>query len=157
MFGSGMCGGVLIAPRLVLSAAHCEGAADLFRIGGFKNIGDGQHVTIRNAIIHEDYDKSRFDYDIMIFELDEDANVPYITLKKNEIKKGDFTVLGFGDTDKGYPLELADNLQEVELEYVDNDTCDEGHGGRGEVSEDMMCAAGKEKDSCIGQYLYTTC
>jgi len=153
MLGEGLCGGVLIAPRLVLSAAHCKNADDQFRVGAFEDMNDGHHVSIRSAVMHPEYDRSRFDHDIMIFQLDDDADHPYITLEREEIDEGYFTVLGFGDTNKGAPLELSPRLQEVELEYVDNETCDDGHGGNGEVLEDMMCVAGDDKDSCIGKLI----
>jgi len=150
MYGRSLCGGVLIAPRLVLGAAHCEDAADLFRIGLFEDIRDGQYVDILSTIPHPDYVKSSLSNDIMIFELEEVADYPYVILDREEISEGTFTVLGFGDTDKGSPLELSDELQEVELDYVDNETCDEGHGYTGEVTEDMLCVGGDDKDSCIG-------
>ena len=102
--------------------------------------------------MHPDYEQSGFGYDIMIFQLDNDAAYPYIQLEKETISDGKFTVIGFGDMDKGSPLELSDKLQEVELQYVDNKTCDRGHGNRNEVKNDMLCAAGKNKDSCIGEY-----
>lgn len=150
MYRPGMCGGVLISPTLVLSAAHCDGASDLFRVGAYADTSDGDHVGIRSAIIHPEYEEADFDMDVMIFQLDKKSSNPYIKLNKEEIKGGTFTVLGFGDTDKGSPLELAGNLQEVELHYVDNKKCDKGHGGNGEVTEDMMCVTAVDKDSCVG-------
>lgn len=146
-----MCGGVLIAPQLVLGAAHCDGAADHFRVGAYDDYRDGHHVMIRSTIKHPKYDKNRFDNDVMIFKLEETADYPYITLEKDVIRQGEFTVVGFGNTSKGKTVELPGKLQEVELEYVDNDTCDKGHGGRGEVMEGMMCVAGDDKDSCTGK------
>jgi len=150
MYGRSLCGGVLIGPRLVLSAAHCEDASTQFRIGAFENPNDGEKVNIRSTIVHPDYDVSRFDNDIIIFQLETDVNLPYIQLGSDYVRDGSYTVIGFGDTDKGQDLVLSSTLQEVELEYVDSDKCDDGHGDRDEVKEDMLCAAGKNKDSCIG-------
>ena len=147
-----MCGGVLISPSLVLSAAHCDGAAPYFRVGAYEDKKDGDSVSIRSTIIHPDYDKSELYMDIMIYELAEKTDYPYIKLLDKKIKNGKFTVLGFGDTDKGSDLELAESLQEVELSYVDNYYCDKGHGGNKEVTEDMLCVQGNNKDSCIGKY-----
>ena len=151
MYGRGLCGGVLISPRLVLSAAHCDGAANDFQVGAYKDKSDGDHVNIRSAIIHPEYDTTEFDMDIMIIQLEEKSNNPYIKLDKEEIDGGTFTVLGFGDMDKESPIELANTLQEVELHYVTNKKCDKGHGGNGEVMEDMMCVEALDKDSCIGK------
>jgi secreted trypsin-like serine protease len=153
MYGRSLCGGVLIGPRLVLSAAHCEDASTQFRIGAFKNPNDGEKVNIRSTIVHPDYEVSRFDNDIIIFQLETDVDLPYIRLGSDYVRDGSYTVIGFGDTDKGQDLSLSPTLQEVELEYVDSDKCDDGHGDRDEVKEDMLCAAGKNKDSCIGEWI----
>lgn len=151
MYGKSLCGGVLIAPRIVLGAAHCVDADERFRIGAFEDVGDGQSVFIQDTISHPKFtDPNQFDYDIMMYVLEDEPDFEYIKLEKNEVNEGKFTVLGFGDTDEGPEMDLSDVLQEVELEYVDSETCDDGHGGRDEVKEDMMCAAGKDKDSCIG-------
>lgn len=150
MYGNSLCGAVLIAPRIALGAAHCETASDRLRIGAFKDVRDGQSIKIRSTIAHPNYDVKEFDNDIILFLLDEESTHPPIQLKRDRIDGGSFTVIGFGDTDKGDKMDLADELMEVELGYVDNDTCDDGHGGKGEVMEDMMCAAGDDKDSCIG-------
>jgi len=145
-----LCGGVLIGPRLVLSAAHCEDASSQIRVGAFEDPSDGDRVNILSTIVHPDYEHSRFDNDIIIFQLERDVDLPYIKLGPEHISGGTFTVIGFGDTDKGSELVLSNILQEVELTYIDTDDCDDGHGNRNEVKEDMMCLAGEDKDSCIG-------
>lgn len=150
MYGRSLCGGVLIAPRLVLGAAHCENAADLFRIGPFADVHDGQFVDIRSTIRHPEYEASRLSHDVMIFELEDVADYDYVVLDDRTISEGRFTALGFGDTDEGSILDLAKELQEAEMEYVDNEACDAGHGYSGEVTDDMMCVGGGDKDSCIG-------
>jgi len=151
MYGRSMCGAVLIGPRLVLSAAHCQNAATSVRVGAWEGTSDGTQIGIRNVIVHPEYSDFGYDHDIMIMQLEESvADYPYIQLERAEVTGGSFVVIGFGDTDIGPGLSLSNVLQEVELEYVDNDDCDDGHGGNGDVMEDMLCAAGPQRDSCIG-------
>jgi trypsin len=135
---------------LVLSAAHCATAATRFRVGAWDSISDGEEIDIRTSIVHPDYRSSGYENDIILFQLDEAVDLPYIKLGKDSITGGKLTVIGFGDTEIGPGLVLSSTLREVELDYVDNDTCDEGHGDRGDVTGDMLCAAGDGKDSCIG-------
>lgn len=134
----------------MLGAAHCANADTRFRVGAWQGVSDGYEVDIKDSIVHEEYSPRGFRYDIMMFQLKDETPHPYIRLRKEEVKGGKLTVIGFGDTDIGPGLSLATTLNEVELDYVDNDTCDEGHGGNGDVTDDMMCAAGDSKDSCIG-------
>lgn len=135
---------------MVLGAAHCATAATRFRVGAWDSVSDGQEIDIRTSIVHPDYSSGGFDNDIILFQLDEEADLPYIKLGNETITGGKLTVIGFGDTESGPDLILSSTLREVELDYVDNDTCDAGHGGRGDVSDDMLCAAGDGKDSCVG-------
>jgi secreted trypsin-like serine protease len=143
-------GAVLIGPRLVLGAAHCATADTRFRVGAWDGVFDGYLVDIETSIVHEDYSPSGFDHDIMLFQLKDTTPYQHIQLEKEKVTDGKFTVIGFGDTDIGPGMSLATTLNEVELNYVDNDTCDKGHGGNGFVTDDMLCAASEGKDSCVG-------
>lgn len=142
-------GAVLIGPKLVLSAAHCASADTRLRVGAWESVRDGYEVSIRKKIVHEDY-SGRFDHDIVLFQIEDEAPHDYIRLKKEEVTGGQFTVIGFGNTNMGPGISLSSELNEVELEYVDSDTCDRGHGGNGDVTDDMLCAIGSGKDACIG-------
>jgi secreted trypsin-like serine protease len=143
-------GAVLIGPRLVLGAAHCADADTRFRVGAWEDVNDGHEVGIKKSIVHENYSDSRYDHDIVLFQLEEDTPNPYIKLGKEEVTGGKLTVIGFGDIDPSVHKEISSVLREVELNYVDNESCDEGHGGNGDITEDMLCAWGRQKDSCVG-------
>eukprot|EP00532_Pseudo-nitzschia_australis_P008418 CAMPEP_0168177622 /NCGR_PEP_ID=MMETSP0139_2-20121125/8575_1 /TAXON_ID=44445 /ORGANISM="Pseudo-nitzschia australis, Strain 10249 10 AB" /LENGTH=568 /DNA_ID=CAMNT_0008096731 /DNA_START=623 /DNA_END=2329 /DNA_ORIENTATION=- len=135
---------------MALGAAHCVGASDQLRIGAYRHNFDGEAIKIRSTVVHHNYVDDKFNNDIAIYVLKKKASYDYIQLDKERIDGGSFTVIGFGDTDKGDSMVLSKQLHEVELGYVDSDVCDDGHGDRDEVLEDMMCLAGDEKDSCIG-------
>ena len=142
-------GATLIGPRLVLGAAHCANADTKFRVGAYDNQEDGYEVAIVDSVVHPNYSDDRYDHDVMLFLIEEETPHPYIKPRKEEVTEGMLTVLGFGSTQQIGP-HLSSTLQEVELEYLDNARCDEGHGGNGDITDDMMCAWERQKDSCIG-------
>mmetsp|Transcript_19237 Transcript_19237/g.35933 ORF Transcript_19237/g.35933 Transcript_19237/m.35933 type:complete len:454 (-) Transcript_19237:176-1537(-) len=152
MYGRSMCGAVLIGPRLALGAAHCFGASSDLRVGARDGVDSGQRINIRGAIIHPLRDNRFFGYDIVMFYLEEATDIPYIQPDSTEITSAGtkLTVIGFGDTDPSFGVELADTLNEVELEYVDTKKCNKRHGDGDQITDDMMCAASNDKDSCVG-------
>ena len=110
---------------------------------------DRYEVAIVDSVVHPNYSDDRYDHDVMLFLIEEETPHPYIKPRKEEVTEGMLTVLGFGSTQQIGP-HLSSTLQEVELEYLDNARCDEGHGGNGDITDDMMCAWERQKDSCIG-------
>ena len=152
MLGQFMCGSVLIGPRLVLGAAHCTGGSSDLRIGAQDDVNSGEHIRILHAVVHPKFDFADFGYDVALFYLSEATEKLFIKPDPTEItQKGtEFTVLGFGDTIAGNGMELSDSLLETDLEYVSNKDCDKMHGGQDEIDDSMLCAAGKESDSCGG-------
>jgi secreted trypsin-like serine protease len=150
-----MCGAVLIGPRFVLSAAHCAGAADSLVIGARTSPLIGlASVDYQEMLVHPNYQDARFDFDIMIYYLNEPVtNVPYLTLGMSPIATvgQQLTVVGFGDTRGGGSgrLFLSDILMETEVSYVDPETCSKAHG-KDPITEDMLCAKGSDTDACYG-------
>jgi trypsin len=154
MLGQFMCGAALIGPRLAISAAHCSGGSAELRIGAQDGVSSGQPVRIQAGVIHPNFNLADFGYDVVLLYLEESVDVPFIQLDPTEVTRDGtrLTVIGFGDTDAGFGVELSDSLLETEMEYINNRDCDEMHGDINDVTDDMLCAGpGRDNgDSCGG-------
>jgi len=65
------CGGSLIAPDVVLSAAHCAGGEYNAIIGRHElEVMDGDVVDVKNEIMHPNYNGDTTDNDFMLVFLD---------------------------------------------------------------------------------------
>jgi secreted trypsin-like serine protease len=150
-----MAGAVLIGPRFVLSAAHCEAASQNFMIGALSDPNtDGRKVAYESYVVHPDYRDDKYGNDIMLYYLKENVtDIPYLTMERKKIDTvgQPMTVIGFGDTvgEGGARLSLSDYLQEVEVGYVDYRTCAVAHEDL--VTADMLCATEHNKDACYGE------
>ena len=154
--GNFFCGGTLIEPGAVLTAAHCKGAKYV-KIGSYDfgkdEEDDFETIKVQKEIRHPDYKSKTIENDAMILKLEERASVAKpikVNLAgKNEEKLDDndkLYVMGWGSTDrKGnkYP----DRLQEVQVKYVEE--CEDIYPEE-EITSDMMCAGQRKKDACFG-------
>jgi len=155
-----LCGAIVIAPRFVLTAAHCRDADTNFGINP-ANFKSEVGIQVIDRVVHPLYDEFTFQNDIALFELEEDAMVfnstgelvpaPYVTLSPDEINTIglSMTVIGFGDTnpDEG-ETEFSNELNQADVNYVTNEECRRDH--RGDVTEEMMCAEAPGQDACYG-------
>lgn len=160
-----LCGGSLIAPGVVLTAAHCYEQAvigDYVTVGPIDPRGltmNARNVKIARMAYHPDFDNDGNIYDYMLLQLEEPltatGNVVFSLNQDDFIPADgqDVTVMGFGlliENRYGWP----DRLQKVVVQAVPFDACNATYVENGDVlDEDIMLCAGVEgggKDSCRG-------
>ena len=139
------CGASLVAPDVVLSAAHCEGRFDdTVRVGSIRDDSGGQVVrTLKSEeLLHPNYSDRTEENDIMLIKLQEEVDFTPVPINFDSSNpatdsNADLTVIGFGDTSEGG--DQSDTLQKVVVNYVNPDDCANSYGG---ITEDLMLCAG---------------
>eukprot|EP01083_Nonionella_stella_P210808 762821_1 len=157
------CGGSLIAPDVVLSAAHCAGGDYKAIVGRHRlESTNGQELDVEVEMMHPDYDSDTTDNDFMLLFISSKVeDVEPVQLSPNVVSEGtDVTVMGWGDTHIDEDIkELATELMKVEVAVISNDECERSESNEqgfqydyhDQITGNMMCAENvKAKDSCQG-------
>ena len=151
-----VCGGTLVAPNVVLSAAHCYNLADAIQIGrfdiGFDSTETFQELQIIEKRVHERYNADSQDFDYMMVKLESSVNSIYTPISLDDGKinlenEDEFLVMGWGKES-----ESADTgstvLRETAVDLFDSNECNRILPGM--ITENMFCAKRAGTDSCYG-------
>jgi len=149
------CGGTLIEPDLVVTAAHCVdgmsagevdvllGAHDLTgdcSIGGCLSLR--QRIKVSQLKIHQDYNDVNINNDIALLKLASPVEglAAAALISKPSLKEPGTTArtIGWGSTNPD-PYVWPQKLQEVDLPLVSQTTCEDAMG-EGEITDNMLCA-----------------
>ena len=155
-------GGMLIAPQVVMTAAHCgDFTGKTVVVGEYKRNDDssGQQRVCTKHVIDPRYNDNSVNYDYALCYLGEPIDITSaarVTLKLNQdatvpADGEELQVTGFGDLASGsgnFPTILRD----VKVPYITNANCNAYSSYSGQITDFMMCAGLDEggKDSCQG-------
>lgn len=139
--GTENCTGVLIHPRIVLTAGHCTGSS-IVRLNSSTRYSGGEEIGVLRNRRHPDFNPSTYFFDIRVLILQRDAQTPPVGLATTQEYRNaqQTTLVGFGEDDFG-----TSGVKRRVTVFIDHASTISG------IDEDReFVAGGDDMDTCYG-------